>query len=563
MVNGKPTLTFGDNQYAVPARAQQRADGNKARNAKAAGGFESYLPVAEYSTQAKGQQKKAAPAPVQAAVPAGTRADAGLRPGQPLPTMTGFGQGGLAQPAARSLQSPLAGYHGLSYAEGANPAGRIGSYQGSPQLPAQPRQKALPPDGNSRIEARGYAQSTMESFSNNRELASQGARLSQKNGQRIAGRPIPGRYDFGMVDTRKNAAKRNAAPGKSGQVLPAGNPARSQPLGMGQNVDARHAARAGKAGRNQGGQSFISHGFGGGNAEALLRDLGYDVREIQPAATYARRLDSETGVAVGSAGRYTGFAGNEDGARTAVMTASHRKKQEAQIAASYPGGSLVHSFYNMAGNGLGALAAKFESGSEGISAIGFDRKGGTSYGKYQISSRAGTMAAFIDYLDEKAPDLAKRLRASGPANTGGRSGRMPAEWKRIAAAEPARFEKLQEDFIRTSHFEPAMRSIAESTGLGFSNMPAALREVLFSTAVQHGPLGAVRIFNQALNNVGVNKLQPAGQTVTESFKRAGRQLIRQVYALRAGQFSSSTSGVQAAVRSRLNQEMNEALGMLA
>ena len=81
--------------------------------------------------------------------------------------------------------------------------------------------------------------------------------------------------------------------------------------------------------------------------------------------------------------------------------------------------------------------------------------------------------------------------------------------------------------------------------------------------MQHGPFGAVRIFNQALNSVGVNKLQPTGNTVTESFKRAGRQLIKQVYALRAGQFVSSTSGVQAAVRNRLNQEMNEALDMLA
>ena len=73
----------------------------------------------------------------------------------------------------------------------------------------------------------------------------------------------------------------------------------------------------------------------------------------------------------------------------------------------------------------------------------------------------------------------------------------------------------------------------------------------------------MRIFNQAVNSVGVNKLQASGQTATESFKRAGRQLIKQVYALRAGQFGSSTSGVQAAVRNRLNQEMNEALQMLA
>ena len=573
MVNGKPTLTFGDNQYAAPAKAQQRTGGNKTRNAKAAGGFESYLPVADYASQAKAQQKNAVPAAMQAAAPAGLQADAGLRQRQTLPlAVNNTAPAAPAQrPAARFPQSPLAGYPELNYPGAANPAGRTGAYQSPPQAPAQPRQNALPPGGGSRTEAREYAQSSLESFGGNKDLGSPSLRLSQKNMPRISGRPITGRYDFGMVDTRGSGAGRAAmaSRGESGYASPAANAMRAQALGMGQNVDRGYAGHAGQAGRSQGGQSFVTHGFGGGNAELALRGLGYDMRETQPATTYARRLDSDSGVTVGSGGivfgsaRPVSFADGEEGARTAVLTASHRKKMDAQVAASYPGGSLVHSFYTMADKGLGSLAAKFESGSDGISAIGFDRKGGTSYGKYQISSRAGTMSAFLEYLDEKAPDLSKRLRAAGPANTGGRSGRMPTEWRSIAEADPARFEKLQEDFIRTSHFEPAMRSISESTGLGFSSMPVALQEVLFSTAVQHGPFGAVRIFNQALNSVGVNKLQPTGNTATESFKRAGRQLIKQVYALRAGQFMSSTSGVQSAVRNRLNQEMNEALDMLA
>ena len=335
-----------------------------------------------------------------------------------------------------------------------------------------------------------------------------------------------------------------------------------------QIIDNKFAGYGAKPDRSDGGQSFVTYGFAGGNAERALRGLGYTPGEKQPATTYARRLDADAGVAVGAGGLGFGsslpvsFAEGADGARTAFMTAGHRRKIDAQTAASYFGSVMAPPFYGMADTGPGALAAKFESGSEGISAIGYDSKGGTSYGKYQIASRVGTMAAFIEYLGEKAPDLAKRLQAAGPSNTGGRTGKMPTEWRNIAAAEPVRFEKLQEDFIRTSHFEPAMRSISESTGLGFDNMPAPLQEVLFSTAVQHGPFGAVRIFNQALTSVGINKLQPAGKSVTESFKRAGRQLIKQVYALRAGQFVSSTTGVQTAVKNRLHQEMNEALDML-
>ncbi|MEG2173400.1 MAG: hypothetical protein RRY29_09090, partial [Desulfovibrionaceae bacterium] len=38
-------------------------------------------------------------------------------------------------------------------------------------------------------------------------------------------------------------------------------------------------------------------------------------------------------------------------------------------------------------SGIGGLAAQFESGKEGIAAVGYDRHGGTSYGKFQIASR--------------------------------------------------------------------------------------------------------------------------------------------------------------------------------
>lgn len=564
MVNGKPTLTLGDNQYA-PSKIQQRAGSLRTRNSGTAGGFESYLPVADYASQAKTQQRNTMPMAPQAARPVGFQADAGQR--QPFsPAMSAGGTKAPApMPNSRFPQSSLAGYPEIGLSGAANLPAQTKGYQ-SPLRPAQPLQNSLPTGGNNRVDARTYAQSTMESFGGNRDLGSPAMRLSQKNMPRISGRPITGRYDFGMVDTRKMPTDRTgmAPRGDFGYGSPAASPMQAQAIG----ANSGYGGYARNSGGTPTGQSFVTHGFGGGNAELALRSLGYDIREQQPATTYAQRLDSDTGVTVGANGtvlrngRQARFI-DDDEARTAVMTASHRKKDDERIASAYPGRSLVHSFYSMADSGLGSLAAKFESGSDGISAIGFDRKGGTSYGKYQIASRTGTMNSFIDYLDEKAPDIAKRLRSAGPANTGGRSGRMPDEWRNIASADPARFEKLQEDFIRTSHFEPAMRSIAESTGIGFTNMPVALQEVLFSTAVQHGPFGAVRIFNQALNNVGVNKLQPMGKASSESVKVAGRQLIKQVYALRAGQFMSSSSGVRAAVRNRLSQEMNEALEMLA
>lgn len=199
---------------------------------------------------------------------------------------------------------------------------------------------------------------------------------------------------------------------------------------------------------------------------------------------------------------------------------------------------------------LGRLSARYESGSAGVAAVGYDRNGGTSYGKYQISSRQGTFDRFLEYLSGEAPDIAGRLRRAGKPNTGGRRGAVPEEWKRVAAEQPERFERLQEDFIRQSHFQPALEAVKGS--LGVEELSEPLQEVLWSTAVQHGPAGARRIFERAARRVGAG-----GQEALDE-----RAMIDAVYAVRKGQFSSSTPTVQAAVRRRFDDERRQALAML-
>ena len=200
---------------------------------------------------------------------------------------------------------------------------------------------------------------------------------------------------------------------------------------------------------------------------------------------------------------------------------------------------------------LGQLSARFESGSDGIAAVGYDRVGGTSYGKYQVSSRAGSLKDFLDFLDTEAPELSSRLRASGPGNTGSRKGAMPDTWRAIANEQPERFEDLQEAFVHQSHYKPALDSIAQRTGLNPDKIPTAMREVIWSTSVQHGPSGAARIFERAHNMSG-SPSDPAYE----------RNLINNVYNIRVGQFGSSDSNIQAAVANRFKQEKALALNML-
>lgn len=214
---------------------------------------------------------------------------------------------------------------------------------------------------------------------------------------------------------------------------------------------------------------------------------------------------------------------------------------------------------NPSAEGLGSVAALFESGEKGVAAIGFDRTGGTSYGKFQISSKAGTMGRFLNYLSEREPAWAERLRRSGPANTGSVQGRMPAEWGKIAAESPERFERLQTEFIKKDHYQPAREKILERTGVDIETARPALREALFSTAVQHGASGAARIFNQAIDKFlghGGGQQQPSGG---KAFEQA---LVSEVYAKRQNQFGGSTEAVRASVRGRLRQEKDMVLAML-
>ena len=203
-------------------------------------------------------------------------------------------------------------------------------------------------------------------------------------------------------------------------------------------------------------------------------------------------------------------------------------------------------------NPTGSLSATFESGTEGVNAIGHDKNGGTSYGTYQIASKPGTMKDFIEFLREKEPGWAAKLKAAGPADTGSTQGRMPEVWREIAAEDPDKFGGLQRDFIEGTHYAPARDKILARTGVDMDTMPPAAREALWSTAVQHGAGGAARIFGRAIKAIGTE----------QSEQQFAEKLINKVYDNRKSQFGSSTASVQASVKNRMNVEKEMVLAML-
>jgi hypothetical protein len=198
---------------------------------------------------------------------------------------------------------------------------------------------------------------------------------------------------------------------------------------------------------------------------------------------------------------------------------------------------------------LGKLSAKYESrGDPG--AYGRDRHGGPSYGAYQFASRPGSLANFLNFLKGAKPEFSSVLmQAGGDAAARKGSDAFIAAWKKLARDHKDDFYKIQHAFIKMSHYDLFVRKVRQQLDLDVDSRSLALRNVAWSTAVQHGP--GNRIFRNALQ----------GQSLSDD-----AAMIRRVYAERsnvAKHFRSSTAAVQQAVRNRFAAELKDALDMLA
>lgn len=198
------------------------------------------------------------------------------------------------------------------------------------------------------------------------------------------------------------------------------------------------------------------------------------------------------------------------------------------------------------GGGVGSLSMKYESnGNPGTVANNPGDIGGASYGSYQIATNTGTMKSFLSFVKQVAPKVAAVL--TGNPGTAA----FNAAWKKVSSSNPKAFENLQHAFIKSSHYEPVVKRLADS-GLNLSNRSKALQDVVWSTAVQHGVGGATTVIKNALaGNPGMSD----------------EQLIRRIYAERGagnGQkyFGSSSDSVRRSVVGRFQNEMKDALNML-
>ncbi|CAH2606340.1 conserved protein of unknown function (plasmid) [Rhodovastum atsumiense] len=210
-----------------------------------------------------------------------------------------------------------------------------------------------------------------------------------------------------------------------------------------------------------------------------------------------------------------------------------------------------------AGNGapIGSLSARFESARAGATAIGRDSTGGWSYGTYQFASARGSVEPFLATLRREAPDIAARLDAAGGSRAAlAGTAQFRQAWQQ-AATDP-RFAGIEHAHIQATHYNPLARTAGE-LGIDLQGRSAALRDVVWSTAVQHGPgrslnssrgpTGGASVLQDAVRSLGARTPEQVARLTDEQISQA-------IYAQRRTRFSNSTPNERASVMRRFDQE---------
>lgn len=200
---------------------------------------------------------------------------------------------------------------------------------------------------------------------------------------------------------------------------------------------------------------------------------------------------------------------------------------------------------------LGTLSEKYESGGRGPATVstGEGDPGGVSYGTYQLASKVGRADQFVK---KHYPKEFEGLK--------GGSDDFTKKWKELAAKDAEALRQNEHQFIKETHYDPQAAKLMKDIQLDVSKRSATFRDVVWSTAVQHGP-------NTDVIVVAVRSLSTEGKKWDDTSDEA---MIKAIYAERGRKtddgklirFKGVSEKWVPALTKRFESEQKDALEML-
>jgi hypothetical protein len=193
---------------------------------------------------------------------------------------------------------------------------------------------------------------------------------------------------------------------------------------------------------------------------------------------------------------------------------------------------------------IGFISEKYESrGNGGTVSSGSGDAGGISYGVSQFSTTKGSADSFVSWLKKNNPEMAsafKDYKAGTPE--------FSNAWKNTFSEYGENFTKVQKQYTFNNYVKILADSAKEKTGIDYTRS-TALRELLYSTAVQFGPY---ELGLSALGNVTPNMTDE--EIVNASYDKK--------IANYKNYFKSSSANVQEGVKKRFINERNDVLKLI-
>ncbi|MDT8717904.1 vgrg protein [Clostridium sp. 19966] len=197
---------------------------------------------------------------------------------------------------------------------------------------------------------------------------------------------------------------------------------------------------------------------------------------------------------------------------------------------------------------LGKLSAEYESnGDAGSISYNSGDIGGKSYGIWQLASNTGSLNSFMNWLKNNNSSVYSSLENAKLQDGNSFGNNFDSAWKSVADKSSKEFGNLQFNYIKQNYYDAAAERIYKSTGVNINTKSDALKNVLWSAAVQHGAQGAANIFSK------INLKDTDSNIISNVYNE--RQKVN-LY------FRDSSQAVKNSVYNRFAEEKNQALSML-